>query len=237
MILALETSTEQSSIALLDKDTLLFDLSIHHGRDLTRLLVPAIEQAFALLSRDLREVTGIAVAVGPGSFTGLRIGVTTAKTLAFALSVPVAPVSTLAALARAPQVAGGQWVAAVLDARREECFCAWFRKTPAGLDRLEPDHLLPVRELAERLPLTLSDPFSEAGGSLPLVIGPRGTLELLARKLPPEIYRVVEAFPAAREVARIGRLALERGEGIDPFDLVPIYLRRSYAEEKADLPS
>ena len=99
MILALDTATIVSSIALVQKDRLVAEITINTNKHHSELLMPHIADIFRLAKVDKKNLTGVAVSIGPGSFTGLRIGLATAKTLAYALSIPIVGVPTLEALA------------------------------------------------------------------------------------------------------------------------------------------
>ncbi|HJW70308.1 MAG TPA: tRNA (adenosine(37)-N6)-threonylcarbamoyltransferase complex dimerization subunit type 1 TsaB, partial [Candidatus Binatia bacterium] len=112
-----------------------------------------VERVLARAGLTVRDVEGLAVSIGPGSFTGLRIGLGLAKGLAFAGGVPLATVSTLEALAEVAEAAPGQRVCAALDARKHEVYAALFDIDRDGtLRRLSADMALPPDALAARLP-------------------------------------------------------------------------------------
>ena len=120
----IETSTTAVSVAVGNELGVLASLEVHEGRRHAETLVPAIDVLLRFLQRDRRELTHVAVDVGPGLFTGLRVGVATAKGLALALSIPVAPFGSLELLALAADVPGP--VLTALDARRSELYAAVF---------------------------------------------------------------------------------------------------------------
>ena len=232
IILGLETATERSSVALIDEGQLLFELSLHHGRDLSRILMSAVKSCFALVRREMKEITGVAVSAGPGSFTGLRIGVTAAKTLAFALSIPAAPVSTLEALAMGAVILDGQQILALIDARRGEFFAALFKASDGSVARLGADSLVKASDLA-CFADSQGEPGWDPGRRVVLVSAARSeAFETAVRSL--KGSRTLLANPEAGQVARIGALRIAEGHGVSAIDLEPFYLRRSYAEEKAD---
>lgn len=126
MILSIETATDVCSIALHDKGTLLASFSLHlpqaHGKHLASL-IDKLKQELAL---DLKQLDAIAVSKGPGSYTGLRIGVATAKGLCYALQKPMIAVNTLEAMAyrvRRYSLLQEAWICPMIDARRMEVYC------------------------------------------------------------------------------------------------------------------
>jgi len=231
-ILAIETATEQSSVALTEDGSLVFELSMRHGRDLSRNLIPAIQSCFNLSGRRIQSIDAIAASVGPGSFTGLRIGVTTAKTLAFALQIPTISVSTVHALAMHASEDG--LVASVIDARRSEVFLGLFSRGAGELKRIAPDSLTPADQIGTVIRDMLASRAAEAKGepTRTAVIVAGGGAWLQESLTPAANCILIPAFPQARDIARLGAAAIGRGEVEDPFELCPVYLRRSYAEEK-----
>ena len=215
-VLAVETSTLAGGVALIDGDRLVaeyvLDVSVTHSER----LMATIERAL----RDARwragDLQGLAVAVGPGSFTGLRIGVSTVKGLAFALELPVAAVPTLDGLARRLPFAALP-VCPVLDARKGEVYASLYRWDATGIRR-EWDYLaLSPAGFGARL----VEPTILLGSGVASVVAPH------ARLAPPPLH---VPSPAA-----IGFLGLERlgaGEVVKPTELVPLYLRPSLAELK-----
>jgi tRNA threonylcarbamoyladenosine biosynthesis protein TsaB len=165
----------------------------------------------------------VAVTIGPGSFTGLRIGVTTAKTFAYAVGAQVLGLNTLEVVAsRAPADVPGEILAVALDAQRGEVFAAGFCRGETGTWQL----------LAETAIVKRADWLA----SLPsgcLVSGP--VLDQLAAEVPAGRTCIAGAFwqPTAAAVGQLAAARFRNGKGDDPMGLVPLYLRRSAAEEKA----
>jgi tRNA threonylcarbamoyladenosine biosynthesis protein TsaB len=221
MLLAIDTSTLTAGVALW-----------HHGRVLAarrRVVTTHSESLLALVDETLRaaagggagavavggaarEVSAIACGAGPGSFTGLRIGVATAKGLAWALGRPLVLVSSLAALAaRAPD---GR-VCAVLDAHKSEVYAGTF-EVAAGVPRaLDEERVLPPAALAAAL------------GPETRLIGD-GALRYRAELAGPLVDE--DGAPRPDEIARLGALALARGETADLASAAPKYIRPSEAE-------
>jgi tRNA threonylcarbamoyladenosine biosynthesis protein TsaB len=168
----------------------------------------------------------VATTSGPGSFTGLRVGVTTAKTFAYAAGAELIGLSTLEVLAAqvpAEMLAGGAAeIHAVLDAQRKELFLGRFhRVADSELSRQEPDHIFAAEAWLQSL------------RSGTIVTGP-GLTKLMDRL--PASVAVVPSPLRQPQAATVGRLALrdyQRGRRDDLWKLAPVYLRPSYAEEKA----
>lgn len=223
-LIAIETSGRHGSVALLEgsaEEARLIRQLVLTGQERTaRTLAPALHQLLTDAGWAARSVGLIAVAVGPGSFTGLRIGVTTAKTLAYATAAEVVGVHTLAALAaQAPPSDTPLW--AILDAQRQELFAACFENREC-----EP---LPIDC---RTTLVTQDEWLSQLRAGDWVIGP--VLRRLAARLPAGVVPVAEELwqPTAAAVGRVGWQAYRAGRRDDLWKLVPLYGRPSYAEEK-----
>ncbi|HET6633238.1 MAG TPA: tRNA (adenosine(37)-N6)-threonylcarbamoyltransferase complex dimerization subunit type 1 TsaB [Rhodanobacteraceae bacterium] len=223
-LLALETSTEWCSVALLQGDRL-SERSEQAPRRHAELVLPMAQALLDEAGLARGQLDGIAVGRGPGAFTGVRLGVAVAQGLAFALDLPVVPVSSLAALAmQAP--ADDALVAAVIDARMAEVYAGAFRWTPAGL--VEPAD-------AERVvaPQALTWPAAPAWSA----IGSGWAAypdELAARLQPAPRWRDTDACPQARDVARLAAPLLRAGAGVAPQDALPVYLRDKVARTLAE---
>lgn len=213
-VLALETSTLAGGVALVDAERLvaeyLLDVSITHSER----LMGVIDRALADARWTPRDLEGLAVSIGPGSFTGLRVGVSAAKGLALALGLPIAAVPTLDAMAAAVPWAALP-VCPVLTARRDEVYTSLYRHDGEGLRR-EWDYVaLPPADVAARL----HEPTLVIGDGAVLVDSPH------ARRLPPP-----HRLPSPACVAVLGHARLRLGEVVGPAELTPLYLRPSQAE-------
>jgi len=216
LLLAIECATKGASVALLRDGVLVDEKSAPDGRHHAETLLGLVDTVLAGDEVALGDIDAFAVSVGPGAFTSLRVGIASVKGLAFGSSAPVAPVSTLAALAFevAPELSAGRPVAALLDARRDEVYAALFR----GDAEPFPEGVYAVEEMAARLPLDCVLVGSGADCHEAVLRG-LGEREFLPGR-----------GPRARSVGALGLEALARGEGVAASVLQPRYLRRSDAE-------
>ena len=216
LILALDTATEQGSLALAADDRLLAEKFFYSPGTYLQHLLPGVEELFQDAGRSLKELEAIAVSQGPGNFTGLRIGLATAKGLAWALDCPLVPVPTLAAIAG--QGPHQDYPTAVLmDAKRGEVYLGLFRCLEEFPQTLAEPLRLPVAELPARLkpPLLLTGPGLSVYEDF---LGPR--LSPAITWAPPE-----RRYPRAATILRLGRLLLKQGQTVSPPQLTPTYLR------------
>ena len=149
-ILALETSAKAVSAAVSEDGKILCSGYQDTGLTHSRTLMPIVEHILKNTGLTVADMDAIAVAAGPGSFTGIRIGVAAAKGLAFAADKPAVGVSTLAAMARNVAFCDGLVVCA-MDARRQQVYNALFEAKDGQLLRLTPDRAIALEELAEEL--------------------------------------------------------------------------------------
>ena len=149
-ILALESSATACSVALCEDEKLIAQTFQNSGLTHSRTLMPMAESLLAQCGHSLKDVDVIAVAAGPGSFTGLRIGVSTAKGLAWAGDKPCAPCSTLESMAWQLAHTDGIIVAA-MDARRSQVYNAVFRACDGALERLSSDRAISLEELEKEI--------------------------------------------------------------------------------------
>jgi len=228
IVLGIETATERLGAALIADGTVRerhIDSRSSHCELLTGFIVDITEEA----GIELRDVEGIAVSIGPGSFTGLRIGIATAMGLAYGLGIETTGVNTLAGLAW--KAAGpGALVCPVIDARRSEAYTAVYRLPEDGLpETVLEARAVPIAKLGEML-AGYGEPVTVTGPAVGLF---RETLEratgasLVFR--PPG-----ESKPSAVSIAETGAVLFDRGMGGSPAALTPLYLRRSDAELARD---
>jgi tRNA threonylcarbamoyladenosine biosynthesis protein TsaB len=220
LVLGLETSTPRSSVALVEDDRVVASASLGVPRRHGEFLAPAIHFCLEQAGVDIDRVAGIAVGLGPGLYTGLRVGIATAQTLAAARSLPVVGLSGLDVLAfRARYVR--RLLCTAIDARRGELFWAFYRHAPGGVQRVGELELGTADRLAAEI---------EELGEECLVIGDGG---LRARReledAGAEVAGPDVAWPHAAELAELAVPRFVREETQRPTDLQPIYLRQADA--------
>lgn len=213
-------------MALLDNDSLLAELPLNAGQRSAQSLAPAIAEVLATAGRRAAEVQLVAITVGPGSFTSLRVGVTTAKAFAYAVGAEVLGVDTLEAIAAETTRAAGDadadglTIAAAIDAQRGDVYAARFRACGNQLDRLTATAICPAGEWLASL---------ESGWQ---ATGP--ALESLGARLPAGVLDAPRDawMPTAATVGRLAAAKYAAGCRDDLWKLAPVYLRKSAAEEK-----
>lgn len=215
-ILAIETATAVGSVALLEGDAPVREVTDAVPRHHLEWLAPAIQRLLRDAGWQPAAIEAVAVSLGPGSFTGLRIGVATAAAWARARGVPVVGVSTLAAVALGVNAAG--LICPLLDARRGEVAGALFRRD-GGVARVMDDLVAPVDRVLAKLP---ADRFITFAGD---ALARYGALVAASRKSSAAIAPREQWPPTATAVGRLAWERLSCGESDDPYLLRPIYVR------------
>ncbi|HNP19600.1 MAG TPA: tRNA (adenosine(37)-N6)-threonylcarbamoyltransferase complex dimerization subunit type 1 TsaB [Fulvivirga sp.] len=214
IILSIETSTPTCSIAVHKDNELLAKISINRAQSHSSVLNPSIEAILKFCDLNLTDLSAVAISKGPGSYTGLRIGTSTAKGLCFSLCIPLIGINTLEALAK--QVTGinisGSWLCPMLDARRMEVYTMLL--TPE-LERLVDTH-----------PLILDhESFYSQLDSQSILFFGNGSNKFQTMIDHPNAHFINNVFPNAQN---IGELASERFEKEEFEDLAyfePFYLK------------
>lgn len=223
-ILAVDTSTSSWSLAVTEGQRVLAEWTVLSGLAHNRRLLSNIDALLRKVGWILDELDGLAVTVGPGSFTGLRIGLTTVKTLAWSLNKLYVGVPSLDVLA-APLSHTALPICTLLDARKKEVYCAFYSSTGNGhVLRDGPPGVMPPAELPGRIKqptlfcgdgwLLYQDFLREKLGTL--AIGASAPYHLIR----------------ASFVGELARMKFEAGEGDDPMAGIPLYVRPSEAELK-----
>jgi len=221
-MLALETSGQAGSVAAFASDNLISERWLDSSRRSAQSLAPAIRDLLNELSWRPADIRVVAVTTGPGSFTGLRVGVTTAKTFAYAVGADVIGVNTLEAIVqRAAPASGRIW--AIIDAQRGEVYSGLFSLDSVGLwEALGPTTIVSRDAWLGGLP---------AGD---VITGP--ALGSLLGRVPRDVIALPASawLPTAESVGRLASRKYAGGERDSVWALSPQYYRRSAAEEKSD---
>lgn len=210
-------------MALLEDDSLLSERTVGSAGRHALWLLPAIKAHLLDSGLDISQIDLFAVSAGPGSFTGLRIGISTVKGLAWPLGKKTVGVSTLAALAMNVPYSTRP-VCAVLDARKGELYAAVYDTSTGTAEAVMPD--------AAMTPDALFDELEKRGLSSPVFLG--SGLEVYSKRIEEALpgALLAEGLPIVR-ASSVGRLGyVKRGEAAGPEALSPVYLRRSEAEIK-----
>ncbi len=222
LMLALESSAKAASAAVFEDGKLLGVTVENSGLTHSRTLLPMAEDLLRNLDKTVRDIGVVAVAHGPGSFTGLRIGMAEAKGLCWALQIPAVGVSTLEAMAFGGPDMDGTMLCCAMDARRGQVYNALFTVEGGRPRRLTEDRAISIAELEPEL-LAEKKPWVLLGDGAELCYNTldRGRLAL---HLAPEPLRLQNA-------RGVGLAALER-EPRPVDELLPVYLRLSQAERE-----
>lgn len=223
LILALDTSTLVSSVALATMDTLLAEITLQTKKTHSELLMPHIAKLIDMAEVAKSDIKAVAVSIGPGSFTGLRIGLSTAKTLAYAMSIPLVGVPTLAAMAYGCPVPG-VILAPMLDAQKGNVYQALFEWQQGELKEIHPAVVMKVDTALEQL-TQYDRPVVLLGEGAVLY---KEEIKDIGKNLFLAAPHVI--IQRAGSVAGLGLKLLEQGVQHDAMSLEPVYIRRSEAE-------
>ena len=221
LILTIDTSGKTVSAALIDEKCILARIGLDLGKTHSQKLLPLVDSLLNLAERSLSDLSAVAVTVGPGSFTGLRIGLATVKAWAQALSLPIVGIGTLESAAKAAVDEG--YVCPILDARKNQVYCALFQD---GRQLWEPDALTP-QELAEKLS-HLNTPIIFCGDAV-------GVYDKVFADILQGNFRLAaedKRFFLAEGAALLARERYLQNDILTPEEIEPFYLRRSEAEVK-----
>ena len=221
-VLALDTSTLVSSVALVNQTTLLAEITLQIRKTHSEQLMPHIAELMAFAGLQPTDLQAVAVSIGPGSFTGLRIGLATAKALAYAQHIPIVGVSTLEALAYSLPVPG-ILIAPMLDAQKDNVYHALYRWNGTNLETVVPASVGNIDEVlsslsALELPVFLlgeaAIQYSDKISDYPRLM-----------KTPPQLIAA-----RAANIGMVGLNMISRGITHSVMELEPVYIRRSEAE-------
>ena len=218
----LDSYGKTASVAIFEGDNMLFEKVENNGYTHSETLLPLCIEAFETTGINVSQVDAFGVTNGPGSFTGLRIGLATIKGLALPNNTPVVPVSTLEALSYTTKEDG--IIISTLDARRNEIYYAIFEKKGNVVTRISEDSAAPVAMLKPYLE-TFTKPVSFVGDGAVLCYNTYG---YLLNVLPPTTLPVNVAIGTFAVVLK----AFSEGRAITHTQLRPVYLRLSQAERE-----
>lgn len=224
LVLGIETSTQVSSVALGAREGLVGSMVLARGRGHAEFLMPAIRSLCDQAQVSLDRLSGVAVGLGPGLFTGMRVGIATAKTVAQVLKAPIVGISSLDLLAFSVRYTP-RLICACIDARRGEVFAAFYRQVPGGVQRLgdyaswQPDAL--AHELRAR-------------GEEVLFVGNGATVyrQAMETVLGAEFALASTQFPTADHLVELALPRFEREDTMPVARVEPLYVRKSDAEIK-----
>jgi tRNA threonylcarbamoyladenosine biosynthesis protein TsaB len=223
LILALDTTTASGSVALLEETRLLGEINAATSGSHSARLLRSVDHILRANSLKIEDIAGFAVAAGPGSFTGIRIGLSTIKAFAFASGKPVAPVSTLAALALKLKDSGSRLISPFLDAKKGEIYAALFEFRGEKLAELIPQGAYTPDQFLAALP---------AHRMINLIgNGVEVYREKILTYLKDKARFSTRSPFIAYEVGVLGQAILRKGLGVRGEELQPLYFRKSQAEE------
>ncbi|RAK07088.1 tRNA threonylcarbamoyladenosine biosynthesis protein TsaB [Halanaerobium saccharolyticum] len=226
LILGIDTSTDILGLALMDSGQLKGEYNLSLKRQHSEKLLPLIEEIFELLGVEAGDLDGIAVAVGPGSFTGLRIGITTAKVLGRIFSIPVKGISTLEIMAAGAE---GEYILPLLDARRKRVYYSFYQRN----GNKDNNFLKEVKKAASAGISELPQILNEYQNQEISIIGEK-TAEvrelLVENNFKTRIFEAEKNLPRAAVLARLGGDYICSGQADDIYQLKPAYLKIPQAE-------
>ncbi|MGQ0616821.1 MAG: tRNA (adenosine(37)-N6)-threonylcarbamoyltransferase complex dimerization subunit type 1 TsaB [Acidimicrobiia bacterium] len=223
LILGIESATQQVGVAIGGHEGVLASAHSSRGRRHAENLTPSIEFVCRQARVELSEMGCVAVDLGPGLFTGLRVGIAAAKAVAHALRVPTIGVSSLDLLAF-PVRFSPRLIVAAIDARRGELFYAFYRQVPGGVQRLSEYQIGSPDDLASELLASREDLLLVGDGVLRYV----EVFEGLSRA--EMVERGSLAYPSATALVQLAHAQALREQWVKPWELQPMYLRKPDAE-------
>lgn len=222
LILGISTSTAQVGCAIGGHEGILGAIASTRGRRHAETLAPAVDFLCRQTRVDLSDIGAIAVDLGPGMFTGLRVGIAAAKALAHARRLPMIGVTSLDLLAF-PLRHSNRRIVCAIDAGRGELFHASYRQSPGGVQRLTPPEVATPDDLASELLATNEELLLVGDGALRY----RDELDVGTRM---ELADPGMAYPQATSLVQLAHARALREEFVSPAELTPLYLRKPDAE-------
>jgi tRNA threonylcarbamoyladenosine biosynthesis protein TsaB len=225
--LAVDTSTTMAGIAIVDEQGLLAEYMLNDKKTHSQKLVPMLQEILNSLKMTVADMDILAAVTGPGSFTGLRIGVTTVKSIAYAAQKPTAGIPSLDALAAALPVPADTLVCPILDARNNQVYTALYKyhngimENTSGYMGVHVSELVSLIEDKNAGILFTGDAVAQHRDFLKIELGDRCIFapDFLTQHM-------------AASAAHLALLQMQRGETVSSYDLKPFYLRQSQAERE-----
>ncbi len=221
-ILGIETATGVCSVCVMENSELIAEYMTNITKTHSQRLMPMIEQMLDNSELEPKDIGAIAVSVGPGSFTGVRIGISAAKGMAMALDIQTVGVSTLDGIAYNLVNSYTDQVCVITDARRKQVYTAIYEMP--NMKKLTEDMVIPIEELIKKIKKKT------------IFIG--NATKLYADLLKKELGNLAQiapqylSIPHASSIALLGENMLKKGKGVSHFDLKPNYVRLADAEIK-----
>lgn len=222
LILGISTSTPQIGVSVGAQDGVIASCHAVRGRHHSELLVPLVQSACANGAVALGDVGVVAVDIGPGLFTGLRVGVATAKSIATALHIPMIGISSLDLLAFEVEYTSRR-IGAVIDARRGELFVAFYRPVPGGVQRDGEPMVVSPDDLAADIMASREDHLLVGNGALRYA-------EQLDALDHVQVADVGRAFPSSNALVQLAHAQAMRESWVTPDEIQCEYLRQPDAE-------
>lgn len=226
-VLAIESSAITASVAIAEEDRLICEYTSNYKKTHSQTLMPMIEEITNMVELNLEDLDLIAVANGPGSFTGLRIGVATAKGLAHTLDIPIISVPTLDALAYNIGFCD-KIICPLMDARRNQVYTALYSYENNNFTKIHEDIAVPIEEIINKI--------KEIGKQVIFVgDGISPNLEYIQNNLTKEEYVVAPInnnIQRGASVAALGLIFAKEGKSESYLNCKPVYLRKSQAERE-----
>ena len=225
-ILGLDSSGIVASVAVVEEDTLIAEYTVNYKKTHSQTLLPMLDAIAKMTELDLNSIDAIAVAAGPGSFTGLRIGSATAKGLGLALKKPLIAIPTVEGLAYNLYDASGL-ICPIMDARRKQVYTGIYRFTDHQLEVVEDQMAVPMENMIEKLNQR-GEAVTFLGDGVPVF------RELIAEKMTVP-YSFAPAHvnkQRAAAIAALGEIYYRQGKTETAMEHVPDYLRVSQAERE-----
>jgi tRNA threonylcarbamoyladenosine biosynthesis protein TsaB len=222
LILGIDTATPQVGCAIGGHEGVLASFQAAKGMRHAETLTPAIAFLAERTGIELSDIGAVAVDVGPGLFTGLRVGVATAKAMASALRVPMVGVPSLDLLAF-PVRWSDRRIVSVIDARRGEVFFAFYRQVPGGVQRLSEPRVGSPELLCSEIEATGEEVLAVGDGA-------RRYADLMGDLIRVEFADDGLAYPSPASLVQLAHARAVREDFVRPWDLKPVYLRKADAE-------